>query len=143
MLTATSDYNRINPDVTGALNASRTGLITTLSVSVAVILLTVFLVVRQRAREIGILKAIGASKSRIGLGFGLEVLFMGLAAALPGIVVSTIATPKNLFVYQVTNIPIWTFLVVIAAATVLGVIASILAVWYTGRVRPAEVLRNE
>ena len=38
----------------------------------------VVVVMRQRVREIGILKAIGASNPRIGLGFGIKTLLMCL-----------------------------------------------------------------
>jgi putative ABC transport system permease protein len=49
-----------------------------------VVLLAVLLVVRQRVREIGIFKAIGASNWRIALQFGIETLLISVIAAIVG-----------------------------------------------------------
>lgn len=143
VFTATSDYSRIDPDIIGASNASRTGMLITFIVGAAVIMLAVFLVMRQRVLEIGIMKAIGASNWRIGLGFGLETLFICLASAAVGIVFSLIFDKKGLVGYQVTDLSAWMFPVAIGVAVALGLIASTIPVWYISRVRPAEVLRNE
>jgi putative ABC transport system permease protein len=61
VVTATSEYNSIGSSVTNTASSSQTGMIVSFIVAAAVILLAVLLVVRQRVREIGVLKAIGAS----------------------------------------------------------------------------------
>jgi putative ABC transport system permease protein len=57
-------------------------------VAAVVVLLSVILVIRQRIREIGIMKAIGASNWQIGLQFGLETTMMTVVAAVVGVFLS-------------------------------------------------------
>ncbi len=52
-----------------------------------IILLTMVMIVRERRREIGILKAIGASNSRVVLQFMSEALTLTVAGALIGVVI--------------------------------------------------------
>ena len=143
VFTAISDYIRINPDIIGALNTSRTGMIVTFIVAAAVILLAMFLIVRQRIREIGIIKAIGGSNWRIGLGFGIETLIICLVSAAVGIGLTFVFINKVTNEVQAVGISPGTFLVAVGAAVTLALLASVTPVWYIGRVRPAEVLRNE
>jgi putative ABC transport system permease protein len=84
VVTATDLYARIGSSITNAATSSQTGMVVSFIVAAAVILLAVLLVVRQRVREIGILKAIGASNWRIGMHFGLETLILSVAAAIVG-----------------------------------------------------------
>ena len=143
IFTATSDYNRINPDIIGASNASQTGMIVTFIVAAAVILLAVSLAAHQRVREIGILKAIGASNWLIWFGFGIETLVMCLVSAMVGICLTFVFVNKVTKEVQSVGISTNTFLVAVGAAVVLALLASAIPVWYIARVKPAEVLRNE
>ena len=143
VLTATSEYNRINPNIIGASNASRTGMIVTFIVAAAVILLAVFLVMRQRAREIGILKAIGATNWRIALGFGIETFMMCLLSAAVGIFLALVFVNKITNAVADARLSPGTFLVAAGVAAALALLASVIPVWYIGRVKPAQVLRNE
>ena len=85
VLTATQEYNKINSNITGAASASWMSMIVAFGVAALIILLSVFLVMRQRVREIGIMKALGASNWRIGFGFGIETLFICLVSAGVGV----------------------------------------------------------
>ena len=173
VVTATDMYNRIGSSVTNAANSSQTGMVVSYIVAAAVILLAVLLVVRQRVREIGILKAIGASNWRIGFQFGLETLILSVAAAIVGTGLTFVFAQKvaDLFTTSGTSVqgggPFGggfgggmgvisgtiggihvaispeIFLIALVVALVLALIASIVPVWYIARVRPAEVLRNE
>jgi putative ABC transport system permease protein len=142
VLTATSVYDNIHSDLVNAIRASKAGMLATSIVAAIVILLAVFLVMRQRVREIGILKAIGASNRRIGLGFGIETLLMCLASAVLGMGLAIIFVKKGLVGID-TNISPDIFLVAIGVMVALALISSIIPVWYIARVSPAEVLRNE
>jgi putative ABC transport system permease protein len=51
-------------------------------VAALVIIFAVFLIVRERTREIGLLRAIGASRLQIVGQFAIETLTLGLAAAV-------------------------------------------------------------
>jgi putative ABC transport system permease protein len=140
-------------------------------VAAVVVLFSVLLMVRQRVKEIGILKAIGASNWRIGLQFSLETLFVTVVGAFVGaavayplaekvydLMVGSASTPAgrgaigggppgllvggNLGDFQFAVSPTL-FLYALIAAAGLAILASVLPAWYIARVRPAEVLRNE
>jgi putative ABC transport system permease protein len=138
--------------------------------AVVILLLVMVMIVRERKREIGILKAIGASNGRIMAQFtteavtftllGLAVgLLAGIAAASP--VTSALVSGSgasstggaglfrapNPFVSQLSDISAqvgWEVILgALAAAVVIAVLASAGTTWTIGRVRPAEVLRSE
>ncbi|MGE5223835.1 MAG: ABC transporter permease [Omnitrophica WOR_2 bacterium] len=142
VLTATSVYDNIHSDLVNAIRASEAGMTVTFIVAAAVILLAMFLVMRQRVREIGILKAIGASNRRIGSGFGIETLLMCLASAVLGTGLAVIFAKKGL-VGMDTIISPNIFLIAIGVMIALALFSSIVPIWYIARVSPAEVLRNE
>ena len=142
VLTATSVYDNIHSDLVNAIRASKVGMTVTFFVAAAVILLAMFLVLRQRVREIGILKAIGASNRLIGLGFGLETLLMCLVSAVLGTGLAVIFVAKGLVGIDISISPD-IFLIAIGIMIVLALISSIVPIWYIARVSPAEVLRNE
>jgi putative ABC transport system permease protein len=68
-------------------------------VAAVVVLASVILVIRQRIREIGIMKAIGASNGQIGFQFGLETTVITVVATVFGILLSLLFGQKiaNLF----------------------------------------------
>lgn len=60
----------------------------------AIILLTTIMIVRERRREIGVLKAIGGSDTSIMLQFAVESITLTVLAALVGIIIGSVtATP--------------------------------------------------
>jgi putative ABC transport system permease protein len=170
--TAQDMYERIGSSVTNANSTSTIGMIVAFVVAGVVVLLSVLLMVRQRVKEIGILKAIGASNWRIGLQFSLETLAVSVVGAIIGalityplaqkvadLMVGSSSTssgggpgggPRGIFgdvggsigSVDVALSPT-IFLYALAIAAALAIVASVLPAWYIGRVRPAEVLRNE
>jgi putative ABC transport system permease protein len=56
-----------------------------------IILLTMVMIVRERTREIGVLKAIGASNSKVTLQFMSEAVTLTLCGAVVGIILGAIA----------------------------------------------------
>jgi putative ABC transport system permease protein len=168
--TTASMYERISESVASASNTSQMAMIVAFIVAGVVILFSVVLMVRQRVKEIGILKAIGASNQQIGLQFGLEALAMSVIGAVIGalitfslaqkvadLLVSSPASPGNGFapgggffgggVTSVAGIDVAVspevFLYAFGIAVALAVAASIFPAWYISRVKPAEVLRYE
>ena len=142
VLTATSEYYNIHSDLANAIRASKVGMLASFIAAAAVILFAMFLVMRQRVREIGILKAIGSSNRRIGLGFGIETLLMCLISVVPGTGVALIFVKKVLPGVDASISPD-IFLIAIGVMTALALFSSIVPIWYIARVSPAEVLRNE
>lgn len=82
--TQQSLFGNISAPVSDAKDSSRIGLFAALIASAAVILVSVGLVARQRIKEIGILKAIGASGWHVTALFGVETAFVAVAAAFAG-----------------------------------------------------------
>jgi putative ABC transport system permease protein len=168
--TAQSMYQGINSSVTGAENTSTIAMIAGFAVAVVVILFSVILMVRQRVKEIGILKAIGASNRQIGLQLGGEALAMSVIAAVIGALITyplaqkvanlLVTSPGGGFVIsggggffggggvtRVAGINVAVspevFLYAVGIAVALAVVASIFPAWYISRIKPAEVLRYE
>jgi ABC-type antimicrobial peptide transport system permease subunit len=84
--TELSAFEAVNAPLSDAENSSRIGMIAALAASAAVILFSVGLVARQRVKEIGILKSIGASNWHITAQFGIETAALSVVAALVGAV---------------------------------------------------------
>jgi putative ABC transport system permease protein len=167
--TAEDMYARINDSVTNAGSTSTIGMIVAFSVAAIVVLFSVVLMMRQRVKEIGILKAIGASNRQIGFQFSLETLAVSLVGAIIGAIITYPLAQKvaNMLAggestgmgggpggdmfsrvggtvagLDVAVSPM-VFLYALAIAAALAILASVLPTWYIARVRPAEVLRNE
>jgi putative ABC transport system permease protein len=167
--TAQDMYQRISSSVQNAESTSTIAMIAGFAVAVVVILFSVILMVRQRAKEIGILKAIGASNRQIGLQLGGEALAMSVMAAIIGALITYPLAQKvaNLLgassgggfgvpggggffgggVTRFAGIDVAVspevFLYAVGIAIALAVVASIFPAWYISRVKPAEVLRYE
>jgi putative ABC transport system permease protein len=139
--------------------------------AVVILFLVMVMIVRERKREIGILKAIGASNGRIIAQFTTEALTFTLLGLAAGALVGTIAASPvtstlvsnsgvasdtgargvfgapSPFLSHLTDINAqigWgVILGALAAAVVVAVLASAAAAWMIGRIRPAQVLRSE
>jgi putative ABC transport system permease protein len=158
--TAQDMYQRINSSVASAQSTSQMAMIVAFIVAGVVILFAVVLMVRQRVKEIGILKAIGASNRQIELQLGGEALGMSVMAAIIGALITyplaqkvanlLVASPGGGFgggITRVAGINIAVspevFLYALGIAIALAVAASIFPAWYISRIKPAEVLRYE
>jgi putative ABC transport system permease protein len=84
VVTEASRVESISAPIADAQDSSQIGLIAALVASAAVILFSVGLVARQRVKEIGIFKAVGASNWHVTAQFGIETVLISVAAALLG-----------------------------------------------------------
>jgi putative ABC transport system permease protein len=167
--TAQDLYQRINSSVASAQSTSTIGMIAGFAVAGVVILFSVVLMVRQRVKEIGILKAIGASNRQIELQLGGEALAMSVMAAIIGALITyalaqkvanlLVASPGGGFgtpgggglfgggITSVAGVSVAVspevFLYALGIAIALAVAASIFPARYISRIKPAEVLRYE
>jgi putative ABC transport system permease protein len=98
VVTAQQEFANISGSITSANSTSQTGMLISFVVAAVVVLASVVLVIRQRIREIGIMKAIGASNGQIGFQFGLETTVITVAATVFGIILSL------LFGQQIANL---------------------------------------
>ena len=77
-------FDAISAPLADAQSSSQVGMIAALVASAAVILFSVGLVARQRVKEIGILKAVGASNWHVTAQFGIETAVISVVAAVLG-----------------------------------------------------------
>ena len=138
-------------------------------IATSVIVLFVMLyTVRERTKEIGTLKAMGASNSVVMSQFLIEGILLSLVAGVVAVVISSVATPylssillpavgnslgsragvvlavnsSTSSASAVTVSPEW-MLIGFGVAVALGAIGSLYPAWRAARTRPAEAMRYE
>lgn len=140
--------------VTDIVNTISLVLIAFVSISLVVssimIGIITYISVLERKKEIGILRATGASKRNVANVFNAETFIEGLIAGVFAIVVVVLVSfPVNawaLAVKQVPNLmslPVQDALVLIAISVLLTVVAGLLPARSASRKDPVEALRSE
>ncbi len=122
-----------------------------LVVSSIMIGIITYISVLERTREIGILRAIGASKHDVSTVFNAETLLVGLCAGVIGIGVSVLLTiPINLIIHSVTSldtlhahVPVIGGVILIAISMILTLIAGVIPSRVASKKDPVEALRTE
>jgi len=107
--------------------------------------------VLERTREIGILRAIGASKKDIAHVFNAETLLVGLCAGIIGILVSVLLNfPINAILHALTDLtelksqlPWAGGVILVVISTLLTYIAGLVPSRAAARKDPVEALRTE
>ena len=117
--------------ITIIINAIKYVLIAFVSISLIVSSIMIGVItlisVQERTKEIGILRAIGASKRNVSAMFNAETIIIGLAAGLLGIGVSyLICIPINIILYALTGIANLKAILPIGAAAILVLISTLL-----------------
>ena len=95
--------------ITTIINAIKYVLIAFVSISLIVSSIMIGVItlisVQERTKEIGVLRAIGASKKDVSSMFNAETIIIGLAAGLLGIIITyLLCIPINLILHALTNI---------------------------------------
>ena len=141
--------------ITTIINAISYVLIAFVSISLVVssimIGIITYISVLERTKEIGILRAMGASKRDIRRVFNAETLIIGLCAGIIGIVFTVIiCIPASAIVQYATGIPTiravlpWVGgVILIAVSTILTVISGLLPAGSASRKDPVVALRTE
>lgn len=107
--------------------------------------------VQERTKEIGILRAIGASKKEVCNMFNAETLIIGFTSGLLGVIVTIILTfPINAIIHEVTGImnvnaylPIPVAIILIVISMILTLIAGIIPSRSAAKKDPVIALRSE
>ena len=134
----------------GITSTIQTGANVTLIVAGIVVLFTMVLVVRESTREIGTLKAIGASNSQVLVQFTTQALVLTLIGAFFGVGVylfGSLAIPEllgtdglgRLFGVEVSLAVGMGYL---SWAVLSGIVGGVFPSLYAARLNPAEVLRH-
>lgn len=145
----------IMSSVTTIINAITYVLIGFVSVSLVVSSIMIGVItlisVQERTKEIGILRAIGASKRNVSNMFNAETVIVGFASGLLGVAVTyLICIPLNLILHALTGIktlsaflPPITALILIAISVLLTLIAGIIPSRSAAKKDPVVALRTE
>lgn len=121
-----------------------------LIVSSIMIGIITYISVLERTKEIGILRAIGASKKDISRVFNAETFIVGLVAGLLGIGITLLlCIPINIIIKQMVGIsniallPVGGGVALIIISMVLTVIAGLIPAKFAAKKDPVEALRSE
>ncbi len=121
-----------------------------LIVSSIMIAIITYISVLERTKEIGVLRAIGASKRDVSRVFNAETLIEGLAAGLLGIGITLLLDiPINIVVNQLLNVeniavlPFTGAVVLIILSVLLTVLAGLIPSRMASKKDPVEALRTE
>ena len=110
-----------------------------------------YISVLERRKEIGILRAIGASKGNVGAVFNAETFIIGLLAGLIGIGLTIIAIfPMNYIIHTVSGntdvnaaLPIGAAFILIALSVVLTLLGGLIPANKASKSDPVTALRTE
>ncbi len=121
-----------------------------LIVSSIMIGIITYISVLERTKEIGILRAMGASKKDVSRVFNAETLIEGLTAGMIGILVTILLNiPINIIIKKIVNIsnisklPVGGAIILVAISVVLTVIAGLIPSRMASKKDPVEALRTE
>ncbi len=157
------DENVINySDLVGMLMSSVTDIINIISyvliafVSISLIVSSImigiitYISVLERTKEIGILRAIGASKKDVSRVFNAETLIVGLFSGVLGIGITLLlCIPANVIIEGLTEVknlcvlPFAGGVSLIAISVILTVIAGLIPANFASKKDPVESLRSE
>ncbi len=149
-------------DIVGALMSSVTTIIDMISyvliafVSISLVVSSImigvitYISVLERRKEIGILRAIGASKGNISQIFNAETVIEGLISGVLGVGITALACiPASAIVYalfdvpDVASLPWVAALVLVLISVFLSFIAGLIPASSASRKDPVEALRSE
>jgi len=120
---------------------------------------TMIMSTSERTREIGTLRAIGASKGQIMKIFMSEAFFIGLIGAISGVIIGVIATfiipaltgsssPARGFAGGVfrgalsPSLTLYNILLCLCLGLLVGVLAGLYPAWRAAKMDPVEALRH-
>ena len=140
--------------VTNIIDAVSYALIGFVSISLVVssimIGIITYISVLERTKEIGILRAIGASKKDISKVFNAETFIIGLIAGLLGIGITILLTiPINHLIYNLSGVAIKATLepvaglILVLISMFLTIIAGLIPAKMASKKDPVEALRTE
>ena len=154
VITYTDIVGTMMTSVTNIIDAVSYALIGFVSISLIVssimIGIITYISVLERTKEIGILRAIGASKGDISKVFNAETFIVGLIAGLLGIGITVLLTiPINSLIYNLSGVAIKATLepiaglILVLISMFLTIIAGLIPAKMASKKDPVEALRTE
>ncbi len=100
--------------------------------------------VRARIREIGVRKAVGATRKEIRLQFLTEAVMISLAGGVVGIVIGLIV-PFSVRLFTAYHIPVsgWSVIIALAVASLVGIVFGTLPATRAAQMDPVSALHYE
>ncbi len=150
-----TDYIKlIMSSVTTIINAISYILIAFVSISLIVssimIGIITYISVLERTKEIGVLRAIGASKKDVRRVFNAETLLIGFASGMFGIIITALLNiPINMIIKSITGIsgiaslPIAGAIILVVISMALTLISGFIPSGIAAKKDPVEALRTE
>lgn len=141
--------------ITTIINAISYVLMAFVSVSLIVSCIMIGIItnisVVERTKEIGILRAIGASKQNISQVFNAETFIIGLASGIIGILAAAVLTiPINSLIHMVlpeipirAQIPVGAIIILVAISIVITIIGGLYPAKKASNMDPVKALRSE
>ena len=121
-----------------------------LVVSSIMIGIITYISVLERTKEIGILRAIGASKKDVSRVFKAETFIIGLISGIIGIGITVLLTiPINNIIYKLTEVKVHTMvppvagIILVIISMLLTIIAGLIPAKMASKKDPVEALRTE
>jgi putative ABC transport system permease protein len=154
-ITYTDYVGLMMSSITTIINAITYVLISFVAVSLIVSSIMIGVItlisVQERTKEIGILRAIGASKKNVSSMFNAETVIIGFTSGLLGVVITyLLCIPINLILHHLTGLnnlsailPIQTAIVLILISMLLTLIAGIIPSRSAAKKDPVVALRTE
>ena len=150
-------------DVVGTLMTSVTKIINMISnmlvafVSISLVVSSImigvitYISVLERRKEIGILRAIGASKRNVSEVFNAETFIIGLCSGVMGVGLSLLLLiPGNMLIHSISgssdvtaSLPLSAALILIALATLLTILGGLIPARSAAKSNPVIALRSE
>ncbi|MGN1192355.1 MAG: ABC transporter permease, partial [Dorea sp.] len=150
-------------DITGILMSSVSTIVNSVTyvliafVSISLIVSSImigiitYISVLERTKEIGVLRAIGASKKNISSIFNAETFIVGLCSGLLGVgVTSALVPPINYVIHTLTNnydinavLPLKAALVLVVLSIILTLISGLIPSKQAAKKDPVLALRSE
>ncbi len=155
MITYTDYVGLIMSSVTTIINAITYVLISFVAVSLIVSSIMIGVItlisVQERTKEIGILRAIGASKRNISGMFNAETMIIGFTSGLLGVVITyLLCIPINIILHHLTGInslsaylPLPTAIILVVISVLLTLISGIIPSRSAAKKDPVVALRTE
>lgn len=149
-------------DVVGMLMSSVTDIVDIISyvlisfVSISLVVSSImigiitYISVLERTKEIGILRAIGASKKDVSRVFNAETLIIGFTSGVFGILITVLLNiPINIIIKKltgvsnITRLPLNGAIILIMISVILTIIAGLIPAKLASKKDPVESLRSE
>ena len=155
MITYTDYVGLIMSSVTTIINAITYVLISFVAVSLIVSSIMIGVItlisVQERTKEIGILRAIGASKRNVSGMFNAETMIIGFTSGLLGVVITyLLCIPINIILHHLTGInnlsaylPLPTAVILVVISVLLTLISGIIPSRSAAKKDPVVALRTE